>query len=173
MQARVFWTTVTADRSDLLGRFLTLLDERGVRWCVVGGVAVNAYVEPVVTLDLDLTLAADQAEAIESLLLRMFHAERFAHSLNISDDESDLRIQVQTDPRYPPFVARATPREVLGRTMPVAAVEDLLQGKVWAFQDATRRASKRQKDLADIARLIERFPHLRASVPADVLARLV
>jgi hypothetical protein len=80
---------------------------------------------------------------------------------------------VQTDPRYAPFVARATRRDVLGRTMPVAAVEDLLQGKVWAFEDATRRASTRQKDLADIARLVERFPDLRAHLPADVIARLV
>jgi hypothetical protein len=48
-----------------------------------------------------------------------------------------------------------------------------LQGKVWAAQDSTRRASKRQKDLADIARLVEAFPHLRERVPADVLAKLL
>jgi hypothetical protein len=35
------------------------------------------------------------------------------------------------------------------------------------------RASKRQKDLADIARVLETYPALRAMVPADVLARLV
>ena len=55
----------------------------------------------------------------------------------------------------------------------MAAAADILQGKVWAFQDATRPGSKRQKDLADIARLLERYPELRADVPADVLGRLV
>jgi hypothetical protein len=64
-------------------------------------------------------------------------------------------------------------RDVLGRRLPVAAVDDLLQGKVWAATDATRRASKRQKDLADIARLLEAHPRLRARVPPEVLGRLV
>ncbi|MBK9778658.1 MAG: nucleotidyl transferase AbiEii/AbiGii toxin family protein [Anaerolineales bacterium] len=57
--------------------------------------------------------------------------------------------------------------------MPVARLEDILQGKVWAIQDPDRRASKRQKDLADIARILESYPDLKAQVPADVLARLV
>ena len=62
---------------------------------------------------------------------------------------------------------------MLGLRLPVARVEDLLQGKIWAVMNAGRRASKRQKDLADIARLIEAFPHLRRDVPAEVLAKLV
>jgi hypothetical protein len=39
--------------------------------------------------------------------------------------------------------------------------------------DPERRASKRQKDLADIARLLEHRPDLRAHVPELVLDRLV
>ena len=39
--------------------------------------------------------------------------------------------------------------------------------------DETRRPSKRQKDLADIARLLESFSPLRDQVPAQVLARLL
>jgi hypothetical protein len=35
--------------------------------------------------------------------------------------------------------------------LPVASLDDPLQGKLWAAQDATRHPSKRQKDLADIA----------------------
>ena len=57
--------------------------------------------------------------------------------------------------------------------MPVASVEDVLQGKIWAAQDPARRASKRQKDLADIARLLETDPVLHPRVPADVLERLI
>ena len=49
----------------------------------------------------------------------------------------------------------------------------MLQGKLWAVQDPTPRASKRQKDLADIVRLIEAYPHLGDRVPGDVLAKLV
>lgn len=57
--------------------------------------------------------------------------------------------------------------------MPVAAIEDLLHGKVWAAQDKARRGSKRQKDLADIARLLEGYPELRSQVPQEILDRLV
>ena len=78
----------------------------------------------------------------------------------------------RSDPRYTDFPQRATPQEVLGLVLPVAALEDVLQGKVWAASDETRRTSKRQKDLADIARLIEAHPYLRSRVPDVLLRRL-
>ena len=57
--------------------------------------------------------------------------------------------------------------------LPVARVEDVLAGKVWAAMDLSRRPSKRQKDLADIARLLEAYPTLRLAVPPEILARLI
>jgi hypothetical protein len=69
-------------------------------------------------------------------------------------------------------VDRATVRDVLGMPLPVAAIEDLLQGKVWAATDPTRRPSKRRKDLLDIERLVESYAYLRDRVPADLLSRL-
>jgi len=140
----------------------------------VGGQAVNAYVEPVVSLDLDVAVAAGQLPVLESALRDRFRVERFPHRLNVAVAGSDLRVQIQTDPRYAAFVDRATEREVLGLRLPVARVEDVLQGKLWAVLDPTRRASKRQKeDLADIARLLEAYPPLRDRVPPEVLAKLL
>jgi nucleotidyltransferase AbiEii toxin of type IV toxin-antitoxin system len=173
MQARAFWKAVTVDRSNLLERFFELLRSRHVHFCLIGGQALNAYVEPVVSLDLDVVIAADRLAEVESLVTGEFQVEHFPHSLNVSDRASDLRIQIQLDPRYHPFLERATLRDVLGLRVPVAAIEDLLQGKVWAVQDPTRRGSKRQKDLADIARILEDYPQLRPGVDADILDRLV
>ena len=172
MRARAFWKAVTVDGTDFLDRLIGLLRDKGIRFCVVDGQAVNAYAEPVVSLDLDLVVAVEQLAETEALLRREFTVERFEHSLNVSEAGSDLRVQLTTDARYFPFVARAAPREVLGITLPVAGIEDVLQGKVWVVTDETRRASKRQKDLADIARILETRPDLRKQVPADVLARL-
>lgn len=45
--------------------------------------------------------------------------------------------------------------------------------KVWAASDSGRRASKRQKDLADISRLLEGHPGLRRLVPQSILQRLI
>lgn len=53
----------------------------------------------------------------------------------------------------------------MGYEMKVAAIEDVLQGKVWAYLDEQRRKSKRQKDLADIFRLVEVYPHLKDLLP--------
>ena len=173
MRALEFWKTVTVDKTNLLERLIALLTDHGIRYCVIGGQAVNAYAEPLVSLDLDLAVAVDQLSQVESLLAKEFHMERFEHSLNVSLAGSDLRVQVQLDPRYAQFVERASKRDLLGLTLPVASVDDVLRGKVWAAQDPTRRASKRRKDLLDIERLLENYPHLRSQVPADVLARLV
>lgn len=173
VRALDFWKTVTVDDAGVLDRLTGLLAERNVRYCVIGGQAVNAYVEPLVSLDLDLAVAADELDSLEPILAPGFKVERFAHSLNVSAAGSDLRVQFQLDPRYSEFVQRAADREVLGLRLPVAAVDDVLRGKVWAALDPTRRPSKRQKDLADIARLLEAYPHLRPQVPAELLARLV
>lgn len=173
MRAQEFWKAVVDDRVDFLERLLALLAARGIRYCLVGGQAVNAYVEPMVSLDLDIVVAVEQLPAIETLMREAFVTERFPHSLNVSLPGSDLRVQIQTDPRYPPFVQRATHRTVLGLRLPVAHLEDVLQGKLWAVMDTTRRPSKRQKDLADIARILEAYPAMRERVPDEVLAKLV
>ena len=44
--------------------------------------------------------------------------------------------------------------------MRVASLEDTLRGKIKAWSDPGRRQSKRLKDLADIARLVEAHPEL-------------
>jgi hypothetical protein len=173
MRAQAFWKIVAADQTDFLSRVIELLTARGIRYCVLGGQGVNAYAEPVVSLDLDIVIAVDQLAKAEQLLGKDFKLERFAHSLNVSASGSDLRVQIQTDPRYEAFLARAAVRDVLGLRLPVANLEDVLQGKVWAVLDPARRSSKRQKDLADIARLLEAYPQLRQKIPAEVLDRLL
>ncbi len=173
MRGPAFYRAVTVDESGFLDRLLEWLEAEGTRYCVLGGQAVNAYVEPLVSLDLDLALATDDLEGLLGRLPYGFRIERFPHSVNVAAAGSDLRVQIQLDPRYALFVARAEVRDVLGRRLPVACLEDLIDGKVWAASDSKRRPSKRQKDLADISRLLESFPDLRQRVPADLLDRLV
>lgn len=173
MQALNYWKTVTMDRSNLLERLLMLLNSHGIRYCVIGGQAVNAYVEPLVSLDLDLVVAVEQLDEAIKLLATEFEVKDFPHSLNVYLPGSDIRVQVQTDERYASFPERARFEEVLGLALPVASLEDTLRGKIWAALDPDRRASKRQKDLADIARLIEAYPWLRSQVPQEILLRLL
>lgn len=173
MRAQAFWRTVVADHSDFLNRVIEVLTKNNIRYCVLGGQGVNAYVDPVVSLDLDVVIAVEQLATVEALLGQEFTVERFPHSINVSAKGSDLMVQLQTDPRYNAFLHGAVVRDVLGVPLPVASLENILQGKIWAALDPTRRPSKRQKDLADIARLIESYPRIRDRVPDEILARLV
>jgi hypothetical protein len=173
MQAQAFWNTVTKDESGFLTEFVTLLEKEGIRYAVIGGQAVNAYVDPLVSLDLDLVVEEPRRAEFETELGKRFRVETFEHRVNVSKAGSALRVQVYTDPRYRVFVDRAAPGDVLGLRLSVAALGDVLQGKIWAFSDEKRRPSKRQKDLTDIARIVEKYPELRAQVPRAVIEKLV
>ncbi len=173
MTGKEFINSIAHGKSDIIQIFLDILSETGSRYCLIGGLAVNAYVEPVVSLDLDIVAAVEDVERIcKAAAERGLKVERFEHSVNISSEKSDLRIQLQTDKRYQKFIAIAIDGNVLGYKMKVARVEDVLEGKVLAYMDKERRKSKRQKDLADIFRIVEKFPHLEASLPPDIRREL-
>ena len=165
MQALEFWKAVTVDHANLLESLIQLLNEHRTKYCVIGEQAVNAYAEPLVSLDLDLVIATRDLEQLIPILRAQFVVEDFPHSLNVSTPGSQLRVQIQTDPQYLEFPDRAERHEVLGLELSVASLGDLLQGKIWAASHPTRRATERQKDILDIARIIEKYPHLRACRP--------
>ena len=159
------------DQVNFLEELLHLLNENHIRYCVIGGQGVNAYVEPLVSLDLDLVLAAEDLARAEIVFAPRFKIERFPHSLNLSAPGSDLRVQIQTDPRYSGFVDHSAIRSVLGIDLPVARIEDILQGKIWAGEDESHRPSTRRKDLLDIERILEARPELCSRVPENIRRR--
>jgi len=120
-------------------------------YCLIGGLAVNCYVEPVYTLDADIVVT-----------------ERRAHSMNNWVPRSDLRIQFTTDERYQEFLKRSVESEVLGIRVRIAGLQDVTQGKLWAYGDPQRRLSKRKKDELDLIRLAETYPELKATYPSDL-----
>jgi hypothetical protein len=80
---------------------------------------------------------------------------------------------VQLHPDVSDAESRAERRELAELYLPVAAPPDLMKLKVAAALEPRRRTSKRQKDLADIQRLIEAFPDLRDDVPPEIADRLL
>jgi hypothetical protein len=165
MKALSFWKAVTLEKSNLLEQVFALLQDNGVRFCVIGGQAVNAYVDPLVSLDLDLAVAVDQVDQVRKLMQKHFKVEAFPHSLNVRSAGSDLRVQFQTDPRYGEFVERASIREVLGLQLPVGAPEDVLQGKIWAASSPERRDMKRKKDLLTSHGCLKPIPLSKPAFP--------
>jgi hypothetical protein len=142
-------------------------------WCLIGGLAVNCYVEPVYTVDVDLIVVAANLSKIEAELKSAgFNVQRFAHSLNAQRAGSKLNAQFTTDERYQDFLNDTSERDILGMLVPVATLENIIRGKVWAWQDAERRLSKRKKDELDLIRIAESRPDLRHLIPAEIANQL-
>ena len=169
MTGKEFINKLANDKSDIVQILLDILSKTGSLYCIIGGLTVNAYVEPVVSLDLDVVVSVEDignlCKAAEESGLKV---EQFEHIVNITGESSDLRIQLQTDPRYQSFLSATHDKTVLGYAMKVARLEDVLQGKVWAYMDKTRQKSKRQKDLADILRIVEEHPQLERTLPQNL-----
>jgi hypothetical protein len=142
-------------------------------YCLIGGLAVNCYVEPVYTLDADIVvIAASLSELTGRLGERGFKMEAHPHPVNATAPGSQLRIQFTTDERYRAFPARSVEAEVLGVRAKVACLADVTQGKLWAYGDPQRRLSKRKKDELDLIRLAEAYPELKSPYPGELRAQL-
>lgn len=172
MTGKEFFHKITNGRDDFLQSFIDILRKEKIKFCAIGGIAVNAYAEPVVSLDLDVVIVAEKLATLIPALKRYFKVELFKNSINLSERGSDLRIQIQTDPRYQAFISRAKPKKVLGYQIPIAVIQDVFQGKIWAASDEAHRPSKRQKDLADIMRLMEVDKNLVKLLPEKLKQQL-
>jgi hypothetical protein len=88
-------------------RVITACEELGP-YCLIGGLAVNCYVEPVYTLDADIVMFAQRLPALTAYLHEAgFKIDNYPHSVNAQPPESDLRIQFTTDERYQTFPSRS------------------------------------------------------------------
>ncbi|MFV2066746.1 MAG: nucleotidyl transferase AbiEii/AbiGii toxin family protein [Pirellulales bacterium] len=161
MTPKQFFDWQTSGGTDDVMRLVDCLERADIPWCAIGGVAVNHWArEPMVTQDVDFVVATDSVEkAISQLEAAGFRAERFAWSVNFQG-RSQVSIQLSTEDFYRDFPAESVPADVHGILLRVASVEDTLKGKIKAWNTPERRQSKRIKDLADIARLVETHPHL-------------
>jgi len=150
-----------------------LLERLGEPWCLIGGLAVNAYCEPVYTADADFVVVSTQLEFVCAELAGLgFSISHRRFWVNAHLPGSGLVIQFTTDERYQDFLGRATSAETLGVQCRVAALPDLFQGKLWAAADPERRPSKRLKDELDLVRVAETFPDYVPLLPLPLRARL-
>lgn len=169
MTEKQFYDWQTLGGTDDVMRFVNALEKADIVWCAIGGVAVNHWAaEQMVTQDIDFVVAADSIQRAEKALTDAgFVAERFDWSINFRGG-SKVSIQLTTEEFYRDFATRGIAADVHGILLRVATLEDTLAGKVRAWSDATRRQSKRIKDLADIARLVESHPELWRGLPAEL-----
>src|SRR2546423_2029841 len=172
MTATEIFESVTNGGSSDFSLVVQILDRHG-RWCLVGGLAVNCYVEPVYTIDADIVVASQELPAIQTELIAAgFSVEEHAHSINAQMKGSELRMQFTTDERYQTFLSDAQIMKVLGEQVPVASLRSIVQGKTWAWSDPKRRLSKRKKDELDLIRIAEKYPEVHPLMPQEITEQL-
>src|SRR5438876_6822111 len=119
MTAAEIYESVTNGGASDFAELVTVLN-RNKPWCLIGGLAVNCYVEPVYTVDVDLVVVATNLEKIErELETSGFKTKRFEHSMNAQRSDSKLNVQFTTDSRYQDFLRDWTEHDVLGISVPV------------------------------------------------------
>ena len=173
MTMRQFYDWQTAGGGGDVSLLVATLERREIPWCMIGGLAVNHWArEPMATADVDVVIAAERVdEAVKALCAAGFTARKFKWSFNLKG-RSKVSVQISTEKAYREFPGRAVPADIHGILMRVASLTDTLTGKLLAYSDKERRASKRQKDLTDILRLVEAHPKLRKLLPADVARKI-
>jgi Nucleotidyl transferase AbiEii toxin, Type IV TA system len=170
---RQFYDWQTAGGGGDVSLLVATLERLEIPWCMIGGLAVNHWArEPMATVDVDVVIAAEKVNAaLKALRAAGFTAKKFKWSVNLKG-RSKVSVQISTEDFYADFPARSRPADIHGILMRVASREDTLRGKILAYQDPERRASKRQKDLLDIMRLVEAHPKLKKLLPADLAKKI-
>ena len=173
MTGKQFYDWQTVGGTDDVMRFVNALERADISWCAIGGVAVNHWAaEQMVTQDVDFVVASDSIEkACTALTEAGFTSEQFEWSINFKG-HSKVAIQLTTEDMYRDFASRGVAADVHGMLLRVASLEDTLSGKIRAWSDPKRRQSKRIKDLADIARLVESHPHLWDTLPPELKSQI-
>ena len=162
MKANEFFKKVTNSKFNIIAEFVDLLHQEKIAYCVIGGVAINAYCEPLLTLDFDCVIAKDRtAELRNKLKSKNFKVKTHPKTYEVTHPDSDIRIQIQRDERYQNFIKSAVFLTIFDYKMKVARKENLLKSKLWASQDKTRNRLKREKDILDIHRLTAKYPELK------------
>ena len=152
-----------------LQQIISILEACG-NYCLIGGMALNCYCEPVYTADSDFAIASENQEKVRQAFKDAgMKVKVNRYDMSIFVPNSKLTIHITTDERYKDFGSRATQRLILDEiSAKVASIEDLLQGKLWCYNDPYRKVSKKYKDRTDLARIGETFPELLGRLPAEI-----
>jgi hypothetical protein len=173
MTARQFYDLTTAGGGNDFQAVVELLERLSVPWCLIGGVAVNVYCDPLLTADADFVVVASQLDFVCAELAGLgFAISTHRFSVNAHLPGSAIVVQFTTDERYQDFLGRAISAEALGIQCRVAAISDLFQGKLWASSDPERRPVKRFKDELDLVRIAEKYPEYLPLLPPALRSRL-
>ena len=159
--------------TDELAQVLALCERTG-QYCLIGGLALNVYCEPVFTADADIVLSVDADKLLyfrEELKQIGFKTKLHRYWLSANKKSSSLQIQITRDARYGEFPQNAVRKDIFGISAMVASIEDLTKGKLMAYASADRSETKKAKDRLDLIRIgVKYYEKVCEMLPEEVLA---
>ena len=146
------------DQEQALVTLADLLDDRGIPYMVIGGLANAVWVIPRATLDVNVTIWTEPAQPEEAIPLfdgpfriRPSDPRTFVRETRVLPLESPSGVRVDVIFGLLPFEAeairRGVPREVAGRPVRFCSAEDLILLKI---------VSDRPRDQADVQGILAR-----------------
>lgn len=145
--------------------FLDILEANRIYFCMLGGFIVNIYTNSAENEDLELVVKSDQLDALIKMLKKNFIVERTPDYFRVYEKPQTAQVRILLGDRYQPFVGRAQLHNILDYEYPVASLKDVLKAKEWSALSKNTRPADRQKDLADIARILAIKPSMDKSLP--------
>jgi hypothetical protein len=151
----------TRDKVEALLATVAVLDELGISYALIGGIAVGILSGvPRATLDTDFAVDSsfDRAALIAAFGEEKFRlVGEFQHSLNFRH-ENDEPVQLAFDPEFDTWIAAADRMDVNGVEVRIVRKADLIAMKRRAAADPACRRSKALRDQADIELLLGDVP---------------
>lgn len=144
------------DLRSVLIEIHTALREARIDHALIGGLALAPYGIGRATVDLDLLASGERSDDVDRIV-RGRGYECLYRSEDVANYASPVPARGRIDFLFArrvhgtAMLERATPREVLGRTIRVVDAADLIGLKV---QASSNDPSRRHRDLADIERLL-------------------
>jgi hypothetical protein len=143
----------TGDKIAALTDVARALESAGLRYALIGGVAVGIHSgAPRATADVDLAVHSQATRSVVRAALEGvgFHfVGEFAHSINFRH-RSGEPVQLAIDVGFDLMIERAEPFALGAHHVPLVARADLIAMKERAAADPQRRKSKRLRDQADV-----------------------
>jgi hypothetical protein len=138
-----------------------ILDEIGLRYALIGGVAVGIHSGlPRATLDTDFAILStvDRPKLITTMVGAGFRCTgEFQHSINFRHSNEEP-IQLAFDEDFDPMIERAETITIRGVAVAIVRKDDLIAMKRRAAADPLRRKSKALRDQADVELLLGDLP---------------
>ena len=160
-----------------LSAVAVFLDLRGLDWCIIGGHATDSYAPPAIYSDrLDVACDREPSLALRDLAEEGFRVQVDARAqvaqVARPGDGHRLRVSIHYGPQFRTMPGQFSRRAVLGCSMPVASLQDVVAALLVQRADPGQGWHVQGKAELDLLRLAERYPaQVDGLLPPHLLAR--